>query len=82
MEALLDFFDQTDGQPPTSPRSGSSMQPLPASLPPEVRNVAEPWKCWTSLPLFVFTNGWEYHLLAGSHDNFYISPSPIGKNGC
>lgn len=38
MEALLDFFDSTDSQPPaaTAPRTSSSTQPLPPSLPPEV----------------------------------------------
>ncbi len=37
MEALLDFFDPTEGQASTSPRaSGSAKQPLPSSLPPEV----------------------------------------------
>lgn len=39
MEALLDFFDPTEGQACTSPRASSTKQPLPSSLPPEVRLV-------------------------------------------
>ena len=44
MEALLDFFDQTEPQQ-TSPKPASGQDPLPSSLPPEV------------LKLFVDTSG-------------------------
>ena len=37
MEALLDFFDQTEPQlSPSNKASGGQQDPLPSSLPPEV----------------------------------------------
>lgn len=52
MEGLLDFFDQTESQPPTSPRTSTTTQPLPSSLPPEVTSLVN-----TTL-YSAFVGGW------------------------